>query len=152
MDVKIVRLEPMKVVSFHAIGRSPEQAAWDKLITWAKPLGILHDPANRLFGFNNPDPSPGNPEYGYEVWIQVDDDFIDENVTVKEFPGGDYAVTRVEVPKGKFEVIGKAWMELVEWRKKSGYPCADNTYLEESIRTNRKDLEFILDLCHPIEK
>ncbi|MCK4266837.1 MAG: effector binding domain-containing protein [Thermoplasmata archaeon] len=121
-------------------------------MAWAKPLGIFHNPANRLFGFDNPYPSPGNPEYGYEVWIQVDDDFIGEDVTVKEFPGGDYAVARVEVPRGKFEVITEAWKELVEWQKKSGYPCAENICLEESIRTDRKELEFILDLYLPIKK
>jgi AraC family transcriptional regulator len=151
MDVKIVKLEPMKVASFHALGESPEQAAWDKLIAWARPLGILHNPENRLFGFNNPNPSPGKKEYGYEAWIRVADDFEDENVTIKDFPGGDYAVARVEVPKGKFEVITERWMELVRWQKKSGCSCADNICLEESIRTDRKDLEFILDLYHPIK-
>lgn len=147
-----MKLEPMKVVSFHALGTSPEQAAWDKLIAWARPLGILHNPENRLFGFNNPNPSPGNPEYGYEAWIQVADDFTDENVTIKDFPGGDYAVARVEVPKGKFEVITEGWMELVEWRKKTGHACADCLCLEESVRTDRKDLEFILDLHLPVKK
>jgi hypothetical protein len=71
LDVRIVTLEPMRVASAHAYSASPEGEAWDKLIAWAKPKGLLEDAtAHRIFGFNNPNPSPGTPNYGYEFWIQ----------------------------------------------------------------------------------
>ncbi|MDD4308168.1 MAG: GyrI-like domain-containing protein [Thermoplasmata archaeon] len=149
MDVKVVELKPMRVVSFRALGTSPEQAAWEKLMAWAKPLGLAEKKNTRFFGFNNPNPSPGKAEYGYEVWITVPKDFKDPNV--KDFPGGHYLVHRVEVPKGRFEAIGKGWNDLDSWRKKNGYRSADNLCLEETVRTDRKDLEFILDLYDPVE-
>jgi DNA gyrase inhibitor GyrI len=142
----------MRFASFHATGTSPELDVWKKLNAWAEGKGILHDPDRRLFGFNNPNPTPGNPVYGYEAWIQVEDDFEDKEVKVVDFPGGDYCKARVEVPLGRFEAITETWMKLIEWQKKSKYKAAHNICLEESIRTDRKDIEFILDLYHPIQK
>lgn len=150
MDVREVELEPMRVVSFLATGTSPEKDAWAKLFGWARPLGMVK-PETRFFGFNNPNPSPGKAEYGYEVWMTVPKNFKDPKADVKDFPGGRYLVHRVEVPKGKFEVIFQGWQDLVKWQKRNGYRCADNICLEESVRTDRKDLEFILDLYHPVE-
>ena len=31
------------------------------------------DQPGRLFGYNNPDPTPGSSNYGYDVWITVDE-------------------------------------------------------------------------------
>ncbi len=149
MEVREIDLQPMRVVTFHALGPSPEQDAWDKLFAWARPQGMIK-PETRFFGFNNPCPGHGKPEYGYEVWMTVEKNFADDKVKVKDFPGGDYLVTRVEVPKGDFEAIGRAWRNLVAYQKKNGYKCANNLCLEESVRTDRKDLEFILDLYHPV--
>ena len=74
-DVRIVNLEPMRVASFHAYGDSPENEAGKKLIAWAKPKGLLDDPEkHRVFGFDNPSPTPGSPNYGYEFWIVIDPD------------------------------------------------------------------------------
>ena len=72
LDVRIVKLEPVRVASFHGFGESPEDEAWNKLVAWAKPKGLLHDPQHhRIYGFNNPNPSPGSPNYGYEFWMAV---------------------------------------------------------------------------------
>ena len=68
IEVHIVQLAPMRVASAHGFGASPETLAWDKLTTWAKERGLWQDAApRRFFGFNNPDPSPGSPNYGYEI-------------------------------------------------------------------------------------
>ena len=96
LNVRIERLEPLHVASVHAFGPSPEGEAWAKLVAWAEPRKLLADPdAHRIFGFNNPNPSAGSPNYGYEFWIEVDEDVqADPVVTVKTFGGGLYAVTR----------------------------------------------------------
>ncbi len=73
LDVRIVRLEPMRVASFHGFGTSPEHEAARKLIAWAKPGSLLDAPnKHRIFGFDNPCPSPGSPNYGYEFWITIE--------------------------------------------------------------------------------
>ena len=67
-DVRIVQVAPMWVVSFYGFGESPELTAWQKLIDWAGPHGLLVNPGGyRIFGFNNPSPSPGSPE----LWLRV---------------------------------------------------------------------------------
>ena len=152
LEVRIVQLQPMRVASFLGFGESPETLAWDKLLAWAKPKGLLEDlETHRLFGFNNPNPSPGSPNYGYEVWIVVGPELEpDQEVEIKDFEGGFYAVTRCVVPKGKFEVIGATWKELNAWREDSKYNCGHAQWLEESIPLDIPDTEFVLDLYIPI--
>ena len=64
--------------------------------------------------------------------------------------GGLYAVTRCEVPKGDFDVIGKTWKRLVAWREDSPYNCGAHQWLEQSLPEDHPDLEFVLDLYLPI--
>jgi DNA gyrase inhibitor GyrI len=152
LEVRIVQLQPMRMASFLGFGESPETLAWEKLLTWARPKGLLDDlETHRLFGFNNPNPSPGSPNYGYEVWIVVGPDLEpDEEAELKDFEGGFYGVTRCVVPKGKFEVIGATWKELNTWREDSKYNCGQAQWLEESVPLDLPDTEFVLDLYIPI--
>ena len=154
LDVRIVKLEPMRVASFLGFGESPEGLAWAKLIPWAKEKGLLDDPEkHRLFGFNNPNPSKGSPNYGYEVWIVIGPDIEAEGeVEIKNFPGGLYAVTPCVVPKGFFDVIGDTWKRLVTWRDDSKYKCGNHQWLEESLPLELPDTEFVLDLYLPISE
>lgn len=152
LDVRIVELKSMRVASFLGFGPSPENEAWKQLLTWANDKGLLEDiKKHRLFGFNNPNPSPGSPNYGYEVWIVIDPDTeVEEDVRSFEFGGGLYAVTNCIVPKGDFEVIGDTWKKLVAWREDSKYKCGSHQWLEESIPTDLPNTEFVLDLFLPI--
>ena len=151
-DVRIVKLEPMRVASFLGFGPSPENEAWDILLSWARARGLLGDlETHRLFGFNNPNPSPGSPNYGYEVWIVIDPDMDpEEEIVFKDIEGGLYAVTQCVVPKGNFDVIGQTWKKLVAWREDSKYKCGSHQWLEESLPLDLPDIEFVLDLYLPI--
>ena len=106
---------------------------------------------HRLFGFNNPNPSAGSPNYGYEAWIVVDPGTEPEgDMKVLHFDGGLYAVTRCVVPKGQFDVIGTTWKRLVAWREDSRYKCGTHQWLEESLSLSISGPEFVLDLYLPI--
>jgi DNA gyrase inhibitor GyrI len=152
LDVRIVQLEPMRLISAWGFGPSPEEEAWNKLRAWAEPRGLMEDlEKNRTFGFNNPDPSPGSPNYGYELWIDAGPDVEPEgDLRVVGFDGGLYAVTLCEVPEGDFEVIGKTWKKLVAWREDSKYRCGAHQWLEKSVPPGRPGLAFALDLYLPI--
>ena len=154
LDVRIVEMEPMRVATFLGFGPSPEELAWGQLLRWARPKGLLeHAEAHPLYGFNNPDPSAGSPNYGYEVWIRVDPDMPAEpGVTFIDVPGGLYAVARCPVPKGDFDVIGRTWRRLVAWRENGPYRCASHQWLERSLPGSSPDLEFTLDLYLPIRR
>ena len=151
LEVRIVRLEPLRVASVHAFSASPEHDAWEKLMAWAKPKGLLEDSETpRIFGFNNPNPSPGSPNYGYEFWIVVGPEVAPEGeAKIKEFAGGLYAVTRC---KG-VENIGETWKQLATWCEDSRYRMARHQWLEEHlgpVGTPGAEAELLLDLYCPI--
>ncbi len=88
-NVRLTRLENMRVASLHGFGTEPELQAWEKLVNFAGARGYLKDLAHhRIFGFNNPDPTPGSPNYGYELWITVESGgFCDRRGGDQRVPG-----------------------------------------------------------------
>ena len=152
IEVRIIKLEPMRVASAHAFGSGPETVAWGKLVAWAEPKGLMNDPENhRIFGFNNPDPSPSSPNYGYEFWMQVGPESEAEGeIELKKFAGGLYAVIRCEVKRDAYESIPATWGKLVAWRENSRYECASHQWLEEHISVDEPGCDFVLDLYLPI--
>lgn len=146
IEVRIVELAPMRVASAHSFGKEPEVIAWEKILTWMKSRGLNRDDV-RMFGFNNPDPAPGSPNYGYEQWVTVGPDVTSEGeITVKAFGGGHYAVTRCTLPH-----IGEAWKQLAAWRENSHYQCGHTQWLEEMISPPGTPFEeAVLDIYLPI--
>jgi DNA gyrase inhibitor GyrI len=151
LDVRVVQLDPMRVAAALGFGPNPEELAWRLLLAWAGDSGLLERPEeHRFFGFNNPSPSPGSPNYGYEQWITVGPEVASEGeVEVKEFSGGLYAVTRCQL-----ETITETWQQLVTWSETSRFRRAHHQWLEESIDPpvdgNLGDSQAVLDLYLPI--
>lgn len=153
LDVRISTLEAMRVASFHAFGPSPELDAAAKVVDWAKPRGFLDEPEkHRIFGFNNPNPSTGTPNYGYEFWIQIEPDTkVEKEVSVKEFEGGLYAITR----SVGIENITATWMKLAEWvENNSKYSYGSREMLEEHVGPFPFEVseDFTLDLYCSIKE
>jgi DNA gyrase inhibitor GyrI len=148
-EVRLVRLEPMRVASAHGFGESPEVQAWDKILAFARSKGL--EPGQvRFFGFNNPNPSPGSPNYGYDQWMTVGPDVEPEgDIQILDIPGGLYAVTRCE----GLSHIGEVWKSLVLWfedspYKKSAHWCQ---CLEELLTPPDVPYEdYVFDLYLPI--
>jgi DNA gyrase inhibitor GyrI len=150
LNISIVKLEPMRVASFHAMGTEPEHAAFAKMREWVKARG-LQKTDYRIFGFNNPDPSPGSPNYGYEFWFTIGQDVEPEgDMEIKQISSGQYGVLRCEV-KGDFAKIGRCWKQLVNWREESPYQQGAHQCLEEHIGgVDVTDDELVLDLYIPL--
>jgi len=155
VEVRVVNLSPAKFVSFYGYGETPETIAWEKLIAFASPVGYLDNRENhRIFGFNNPDPSPGSPNYGYEVWIEVVESAEPKgDLKIVDFTGGMYAVTRCEVRGNAYDVIPETWKRLLAWREDSEYKAGNYQWLEEFIHEEGiAEGDFTLDLYLPIDK
>jgi DNA gyrase inhibitor GyrI len=155
LDVRIIRLEPMRVASVRVVSETPEVDAWGKLRDWAEPLGILQDDENHpIFGFNNPNPQPDIKEYGYELWIKVGSDVESEGeIVVKDYPGGLFAVTTcklIEDPSGRN--ILETWKSLWEWVKASKYKWRQVHELEKVHDPMASETDIILDLYLHIEE
>jgi len=148
LDVRIVELEPMRIACVNAYSDTPEFDSWALMEAWAKPKGLLEVPGLRIFGYNNPNPSPGSPNYGYDIWITIAPEIETEgDVRIIDFPGGLYAVTRVKGVEG----IHETWKKLVTWLEESKYKHASHQWLEEHLTPMDTPLEeFTLDLFAPI--
>lgn len=150
-EIKVVTLEPVRVASFHGFGTSPEDEAFSKMDAWARAHGLLDEPTKiQTYGFNNPNPSPGSPNYGYDVWLVVGPEVEgDDDAEVFEFEGGLYGVLR---NKG-LPNIGAAWQRLVKWREEQGYKNGTHQWLEGSVTPydpNVTEETLELDLFIPI--
>ncbi len=130
IDVKIVRLDPMRVATTFGFGPQPESVAWEKMNELLEKTSLMNDGQKHLFfGFNNPSPAPSSPNYGYEQWVTVGPETKEaEGVKVIDFSGGLYAVTRCNLSE-----ITKVWEKLVHWREKSSYSTGSHQWLEECL-------------------
>ena len=154
-DIHIVTLGPLRVASFLGFGSEPELQALQKLMNWATSKGFMECiEEHRIFGFNNPSPSPGSPNYGYEFWITIGTDVEPEGeIEIKEIPAELYAVARCKVRGDPNETIPAAWKKLVTWREDSPYNQASHQWLEEHLDiTKISQGEWDMDLYLPISQ
>jgi DNA gyrase inhibitor GyrI len=150
LAVEIVKLKAMYAATFYGFGENPEQTAWDKLIVWAKPRGLLDDPKTHpIYGYNNPPPSEGNTKYGYVLWIKADPETEPEgDMRVELFYGGVYAVTKCTLDN-----IHQTWMDLYKWAEEHGYKHAYAPGLEKTVSSIENMTEpstFMMELYLPI--
>lgn len=152
LEVQFIRLQPMRVVSFQAISESPENEAWAKLREWAEPKGYFDDlEKNPIYGFNNPDPSPGKKEYGYEFWLVVNPDFKSDEVEVKDVPESFNVVTRCNVEDPARDIT-EAWKKILQWIKKHKIKFAGRCGIEKVIVPSHSGEGFILDIYIPVKE
>ena len=149
LEVRIVTLEPMRVASSYGFGASPEGLAFEKIEAFAAANNLLQEgKLTHTYGFNHPDPSPGSPNYGYEVWLPVNDEVAaQDDIEIKMVPGGLYAVTRLI----GLQHIGDLWKQLARWRESSKYKCGNHQWLEHLLSPADVPFEeYIFDLYLPI--
>ncbi|GIK64859.1 MAG: hypothetical protein BroJett018_26530 [Chloroflexota bacterium] len=151
LEVRVVKLEPMRVACLTAYGDTPELTAWSALLHWARDRELLETYIPPRFFGRDVDPLPGGrADHGYEVWMTVGRDlWSDHVVEVNDFKGGLYAVTHV---KG-VENIFPTWQRFEEWVENSNFHFSTRPCLEEHIQF--MDLmaeDFEVDLYMPIEE
>lgn len=151
LDVRIVKLEPMRVASVVADGATPEMNALAMMLHWARHHQLLEGRTlPRFFGFDCPE-APNSPTtHAYEFWMTVPSQVqSDDVVQVKEFEGGLYAVTRVM----GVENIFPTWQRLEKWVEGSNFHFSDRPCLEEHVRfIDLMSEDFEVDLFLPIEE
>ncbi len=154
MEVRDVSLGPMRVASFRGFGPNPEESAWRALVQWGQVRGLLGDlKARHFFGFNNPNPEPGNSIYGYEQWMVIGPEVeAGDGVEIKDFRGGLFAVTRCRLVE-----ITEVWGRLVRWCMEGGRALGDNPLLEECLtpelfvpETDPRLMDALFDIYLPL--
>lgn len=148
--VRIVTLEPMTLICFNGYGTEPEDQALSLLHTWAK----QHDQHGRIFGYNNPDPAEGSPNYGYDACMIVSADTEPvEGANIRHLDEGLYAVLNCPVKEPWVDIPG-AWKTLVQWADANDYSLGAHQWLEEHLPKDDQESEInmTLDLYMPIKK
>jgi DNA gyrase inhibitor GyrI len=151
LDVRIERLRPMRVAWVRAFGRRPEEDAWSLLSAWARPAGLLDDPAaHPVFGFNNPPSAPGVLEYGCEFWVAVDTEtHPPDGIGLKEFEGGLYAVTSCQPGPD----MPQSWRALLRWVHTSQRTWRRTAHeLERVLNPLAPPEATVVELCLPLEE
>lgn len=135
-DIRIIKLPKMTIASYGAISETPENDCWKVVNKLVEDYSLQDCPGFRHFGFNNPDPTPGKAEYGYEMWVVVPENLpIPEPFVKKEFAGGLYGALPTYMT-----VIGERWGQLFDWVQTN-----DSYELDVDIPNMRHELEECMD-------
>lgn len=153
LPVRVERLPSMTVAAVRSFGSAPEAEAWGLLRDWAEPRGFLIDSESHpVFGFNNPNPTPDEPDYGYEMWMRVDPDTEPaDGVTVKRVHGGRYVVARCKLNDDPRGSVSDVWMALYEWVHESESHQWKRTHELERHLGPPDDADLELELYLPVE-
>ncbi|BCZ46789.1 hypothetical protein psyc5s11_28560 [Clostridium gelidum] len=138
-DIKVLKkLETMRVAYYCYYGKHSEDNAFTVMREWINKTGMnINEQKLRIWGFDNPSPSEGHDEYGYEVCITIDEDIDvnDDKIKTKFLDGGLYAVIGVK-PDENGEIgyeIMKAWKRFNNWLTDSKYIYGGHQWLEEHL-------------------
>jgi len=153
MDVRVEHLKPRRVAFLRHVGPYGDVGkAWEKLMAWAGPRGLL-GPTAACFGIchDDPDVTPAD-KIRYDACLPVGPDFEAEGeVGVQEIAGGDYAITR---HVGPYENLTDTYGGLCgKWLPNSGREIRDappfEAYLNNPQTTAPEDL--LTDIHVPIK-
>lgn len=130
LSVRILRLPPFTVASYHYIGENPEEEVGEVVSRFVQESGLYEKkPDARMFGFNHPNPGVlENGIHGYEDWVTIPEDMeVKAPMEKKKFAGGLYAVLSIPFPE--FQL----WENLSRWVDESPDFAPDFSELGEEI-------------------
>ena len=127
--------------------------AFEKLMRWAGPRGLLQFPKTQVLGVYHDDPEiTDTSKLRSSACITVPEGTaVDGEIGTMKVPGGKFAVARFEIGKEQFQ---EAWDELTgKWMPESGYQPDDRPCFELYLNDPKEHPEgkFIVDLYMPVK-
>jgi AraC family transcriptional regulator len=150
--VEIKEMPEIKVLyvrhtgQFNQIGK-----AFEKLMKWAGPRGLLNFPETKTVTFYRDDPSvTAIDKVRQDACITVNGDVkVDGEIGKAVIPAGKHAVGRFQIDEKNKE---KAWNTVCLWITESGYqPCGNPFELYYSSGEDAAQGKFDLDICIPVK-
>ncbi len=110
-NTRILYIPPATVAASHSIGPEPEDVAGEAINRFILTEHLFErKPDYRLFGFNNPNPTPEDESHGYEFWVTIPDDMeVPAPLVKKHMEGGLYAAHCIKM--GNFD----EWRHFWNW-------------------------------------
>lgn len=132
---------------FNQIGK-----AYEKLMKWAGPRGLLNFPKTKTITVYHDDPAiTAIEQVRQSACITVETDVkVEGEIGKMKLEGGKYAVGHFEIDEKEFE---KAWNTMCLWLTESGYQPRDGYPYELYYNSPEEDARrrFILDICIPVK-
>ncbi len=150
--IEIKEMPEMKVVyvrhtgQFNQIGK-----AYEKLMKWAGPRGLLNFPETKTLTLYRDDPSVTViDKVRQDACITVTSDVkVEGEVGKGIIPAGKHAVGHFRIDETGFE---KAWNTMCLWLTESGYQPGGNSYeLYYNSPEEDRERKFELDICIPVK-
>ncbi len=160
-DVRIVKLPKMTFASYCVpLSKTPEDDCWKVINQFISENNLDQQNGFRHFGFNNPDPTEAQSEYGYEMWVAVPPEMeIPQPLKKKTFEGGLFGAlpTHMGIIWERYQVL-RQWIGANDKYEMDWAPEADRRWLEECIdyttftTAGTPITAMQLDLLVPIKK
>jgi len=151
--VEIKEMPEMNVVycrhtgQFNQIGK-----AYEKLMKWAGPRGLLNFPKTKTLTVYHDDPAiTAIEQVRQSACITVENDAkVDGDIGKMRLESGKYAVGHFEIDEKGFE---KAWNTMCLWFTESGYQPREGYPYELYYNSPDEDTKrrFVLDICIPVK-
>ncbi len=157
-NVKIMKVEIKDMPEIHVayvrhMGNYSEVGnAFEKLMRWAGPRGLLDKPDAKILAVYHDDPGiTEESKLRTSVCITIPEGMKTEGeVGTLKITGGKYACGRFEITDEEFS---GAWNSMMgEWLPESGYVCEDNPPFElyHNNYEEHPEKKHILDICIPV--
>ncbi|HOD73977.1 MAG TPA: GyrI-like domain-containing protein, partial [Candidatus Bipolaricaulis anaerobius] len=130
MTVEVKELPELHVACIRHVGPYNRiGSAFERLLHWAGPRGLLRFPETKVIAVYHNDPDVvEEANLTSSVCITVPENTaVEDPVKRMTIPGGLFAVAHVEIAGDQF---GAAWDALMEWISTSGYQPDDRIYYE----------------------
>lgn len=154
MGVEVKEMPEMHVAYYRRVGSySGVGEAFEKLMRWAGPRGLIRFPETRMLGVYHDDPEITDPSrLRSSACITVPEGTeVNGEIGTMTVPGGKFAVGSFEITHEQFT---EAWDELMgRWLPESGYQPDDRPCYElyRNDPKNHPEGKFIVDICVPVK-
>lgn len=151
--VEVKEMPEAKVIYCRHYGEFAEiYKAYEKLVSWAGPRGLLLNSGGKSYTVYHDDPSVTSlDKVRQDACIPVTEDVkVEGEIGKWTIPGGKYAVGHFEIDPTEFP---KAWNTMCSWFTESGYQQGDGCTYEyyHNDHTQHPEGKFIVDICIPVK-
>ena len=152
--IEIREMPEMNVIYCRHKGRFDQIGkAYEKLMKWAGPRGLLNFPQTKTLTVYHDDPSvTAIEQVRQSACITVEGEVkVEGEIGRMKVDGGRYAVGHFEIDEAGFE---KAWNTMCLWFTESGYQPGDGNPYELYYSSPEDDAKrkFVLDICIPVKQ
>ncbi len=155
MNAQIVvkEMPELKVAFVNHVGEFNQIGmAYEKLMRWAGPKGLLASPNLKTATLYHDNPKVTDiSKVRQSACITLEQDIkTDGEIGTRTIAKGKFAVGRFEINDREFEM---AWDSMCVWVAENGYKSTDADYYElyHNDHNTHPERKFILDICVPVE-